>query len=101
MFDGDTLHDVRPQAPNRAKELIENLMIAANGVTARFLDARGFPSLRRVVKSPERWDRIRALAEQTGRQAAGRRRFAGARGVSRRGARQADPETLPGSLDHA
>jgi exoribonuclease-2 len=39
-------------------------MIAANGVTARFLDGRGFPSLRRVVKSPERWDRIRALAEQ-------------------------------------
>ena len=66
VFDGDTLHDVRPQAPNRAKSLIENLMIAANGVTARFLDARGFPSLRRVVKSPERWDRIRALAEQLG-----------------------------------
>ena len=42
------------------RQLIENLMVAANGVTARFLDARGFPSLRRVVKSPERWDRIRA-----------------------------------------
>ena len=41
-------------------------MIAANGVTARFLDKRNFPSLRRVVKSPERWDRIRALAEQHG-----------------------------------
>ena len=66
VFDGDTLHEVRPQAPNRAKALIANLMIAANGVTARFLDARGFPSLRRVVKSPERWVRIRALAEQLG-----------------------------------
>jgi VacB/RNase II family 3'-5' exoribonuclease len=66
VFDGDALHEVRPQAPNRAKALIANLMIAANGVTARFLDARGFPSLRRVVKSPERWDRIRALAEQLG-----------------------------------
>jgi VacB/RNase II family 3'-5' exoribonuclease len=66
VFDGDTLHEVRPQAPNRAKALIANLMIAANGVTARFLDARGFPSLRRVVKSPERWDRIRALADQLG-----------------------------------
>src|SRR6185436_7266613 len=43
VFDGDTLHEVRPQAPNRAKSLIANLMIAANGVTARFLDARGFP----------------------------------------------------------
>ena len=66
VFDGDIPHEVRPQAPNRAKSLIANLMIAANGVTARFLDARGFPSLRRVVKSPERWDRIRALAEQLG-----------------------------------
>jgi VacB/RNase II family 3'-5' exoribonuclease len=66
VFDGDTLREVRPQVTNRAKALIENLMIAANGVTARFLDARGFPSLRRVVKSPERWDRIRALAAQMG-----------------------------------
>ena len=66
VFDGDTLKEITPEAPNRAKSLIENLMIAANGVVARFLDARGFASLRRVVKSPERWDRIRALAAQTG-----------------------------------
>jgi exoribonuclease-2 len=66
VFDGDTLQEVRPGLPNRAKSLIENLMIAANGVVARFLDARGFPSLRRVVRSPERWDRIRALAALTG-----------------------------------
>jgi exoribonuclease-2 len=66
VFDGDTLSEVRAQRPNRAKSLIENLMIAANGVTARFLDAHGYPSLRRVVKSPERWDRIRAVAGQAG-----------------------------------
>jgi exoribonuclease-2 len=66
VFDGDTLHDVRPKQHNRAMELIANLMIAANGVTARFLDQRNFPSLRRVVKSPERWDRIRTLADQLG-----------------------------------
>jgi exoribonuclease-2 len=66
VFDGDTLRDVQAQRKNRAKALIENLMIAANGVTARFLDARGFPSLRRVVKSPERWERIRNLAEEMG-----------------------------------
>jgi exoribonuclease-2 len=66
VFDGDTLSEVRSQPANRAKELIENLMVAANGVTARFLDGRGFPSLRRVVRSPERWDRIRALAAETG-----------------------------------
>jgi len=66
VFDGDTLAEIRPQAPNRAKKLIENLMIAANGVVARFLDAHGFASLRRVVKSPERWDRIRTLAVEVG-----------------------------------
>jgi exoribonuclease-2 len=66
VFSGDTLHEVNPERPNRAKALIENFMVAANGVTAQFLDGRGFPSLRRVVRSPERWDRIRALAAQTG-----------------------------------
>ena len=53
-FDGDTLRDLRAEAPNRAKALIENLMVAANGVTARFLDAHGFPSIRRVVRTPTR-----------------------------------------------
>jgi VacB/RNase II family 3'-5' exoribonuclease len=94
VFDGDTLHEVRPQAPNRAKSLIANLMIAANGVTARFLDARGFPSLRRVVKSPERWDRIRALAEQLGeRLPEAADSLALAAFLDRRKA--ADPETFP------
>ncbi|HEV3140652.1 MAG TPA: RNB domain-containing ribonuclease [Vicinamibacterales bacterium] len=68
VFDGDQLSEVRAAAPNRAKALIENLMVAANGVTARFLEARGFPSLRRVVRSPERWDRIRDLAAQSSAQ---------------------------------
>jgi VacB/RNase II family 3'-5' exoribonuclease len=66
VFDGDTLRELRPEVTNRAKALIENLMVAANGVAARFLDARGFPSLRRVVKSPERWDRIRGVAQGLG-----------------------------------
>lgn len=68
VFDGDVLRDLQPTAPNRAKKLIENLMVAANGVTARFLERRDFPVLRRVVRSPERWDRIRALAAQLGDQ---------------------------------
>jgi exoribonuclease-2 len=66
VFDGDTLRELRPELANRAKSLIENLMVAANGVVARFLDANGFPSLRRVVKSPERWDRIRGVAQELG-----------------------------------
>ena len=66
VFDGGALRDVKAVAPNHATQLIENLMIAANGVVARFLDARGFPSLRRVVRSPERWDRIRGVAAEFG-----------------------------------
>jgi exoribonuclease-2 len=65
-FDGDRLRDLRPDLPNRAKALIENLMVAANGVCARFLDARGFPSIRRVLKTPERWDRIVEVAAEAG-----------------------------------
>ena len=41
-------------------------MVAANGIVARFLDRAGYPSIRRVVRAPERWDRIVALAAQTG-----------------------------------
>jgi exoribonuclease-2 len=37
-------------------------MVAANGVTARFLAAKKFPSLRRVVRTPAKWDRIAELA---------------------------------------
>jgi len=47
---------------DRAKELIEDLMIAANGVVARFLEARRSPVMRRIVRSPERWERIVDLA---------------------------------------
>src|SRR5205085_728125 len=49
---------------NRAKSIIENFMVAVNGVTARFLTERGFATIRRVVKSPERWSRIVDLAAQ-------------------------------------
>ena len=51
---------------SRARALIEDFMIAANGAMARFLDGRGVSSIRRVVKAPERWQRIVALAEQCG-----------------------------------
>jgi exoribonuclease-2 len=58
--------DVVGQEKNRATELIEDFMIAANEIVARTLEARGVASIRRVVKTPERWDRIVALARQTG-----------------------------------
>jgi VacB/RNase II family 3'-5' exoribonuclease len=66
VFQGDALFDLRPDEPNRAKQLIEDFMIAANGVTARYLSGKGSPSLRRVLRSPERWDRIVALAATFG-----------------------------------
>jgi exoribonuclease-2 len=51
---------------NRAKQLIEDLMIAANGATAKFLEQRGHSSIRRIVPKPRRWDRIVALARTFG-----------------------------------
>jgi len=66
VFVGDAISDVRAEHKNRAKELIEDFMIAANTVTARFLDARGVPSLRRVLRAPERWGRIVELAAEWG-----------------------------------
>ena len=66
VFTDGVLSDLVPEGRNRAKDLIEDFMIAANGVTARFLDGKGFPSLRRVLRSPERWAKIVLLAESLG-----------------------------------
>jgi VacB/RNase II family 3'-5' exoribonuclease len=66
VFDGELLADLKPDRNNRAKELIEDFMIAANGVTARYLSARGLPSLRRVLRTPQKWDRILTLARTLG-----------------------------------
>ena len=66
VFDHGVLTDLRPDEKNRAKELIEDFMIAANGVTARYLDRQGFPSLRRMLHTPKRWERIVELAAALG-----------------------------------
>jgi VacB/RNase II family 3'-5' exoribonuclease len=66
VFDGDTVSKLEVERENRAKELIEDFMVAANGVTARYLAAKGFPSIRRVVRTPKRWDRIVELAGKRG-----------------------------------
>lgn len=58
--------DLQQSKRNNARLLIEDFMIAANGATARFLAKSGFPSIRRVVRSPERWDRIERIAEELG-----------------------------------
>ncbi len=66
VFADGALADLLPDEKNRAKELIEDFMIAANGVTARYLEKKGLPSLRRVLHTPKRWDRIVALAAELG-----------------------------------
>lgn len=62
IFDGEQIRDLQLEGKNRAKELIEDCMIAANGVTARYLASRNFPSIRRIVRTPKRWERIVELA---------------------------------------
>jgi ribonuclease R len=64
VFDGDQIRALEIDEKNRAKEVIEDFMIAANGVTARFLSASKFPSIRRVVRIPKRWDRIVEIAAE-------------------------------------
>lgn len=66
LFDGDRIADIQQQPQNRARQLIEEFMIATNGCTARFLAAHGCASLRRVVRSPERWLRIVEVAQEHG-----------------------------------
>ncbi|MGB6476333.1 MAG: RNB domain-containing ribonuclease [Candidatus Sulfotelmatobacter sp.] len=60
----DQVIDVVHQEKNSATELIEDFMIAANGVVARMLEK--VSSLRRIVRTPERWDRIVQLAGAKG-----------------------------------
>lgn len=66
VFDGDQIRSLEIQQRDRAREIIEEIMIAANGVAARYLSAKKFPSIRRVVRDPKRWDRIVAIAQEHG-----------------------------------
>jgi VacB/RNase II family 3'-5' exoribonuclease len=58
--------DLVSQQKNRATSLIEEFMVAANGVMARFLEAAKVASIRRVVRVPKRWDRIVEIAKALG-----------------------------------
>ena len=66
IFDGDEIRDLEVEGKNRAKDIIEDFMIAANGVTARYLTSIKFPSIRRVVRTPKRWERIVEIALERG-----------------------------------
>lgn len=58
--------NIEAQPKNSATELIEDFMIAANGVVARTLQQKHIPAIRRIVKTPRRWDRIVQLAAGMG-----------------------------------
>jgi VacB/RNase II family 3'-5' exoribonuclease len=62
VFDGDQIRSLEIEEKNRAREIIEDFMVGANGVTARYLSSRKSPSLRRVVRVPKRWERIVEIA---------------------------------------
>ncbi len=94
IFDGEQLRDLAVDRKNSAKELVEDFMIAANGVTARYLAAKHFPSIRRVVRTPKRWDRIVVLAKANGGDLPGRPNAAALDAFLVK-ARVADPRHFP------
>jgi exoribonuclease-2 len=65
MLAGEAVEIAR-QSKNRATSLIEEFMVAANGVIARTFEDAGVASIRRIVRTPKRWDRIVELAEGLG-----------------------------------
>jgi exoribonuclease-2 len=58
--------DLKVIHKNRARDLIEDFMIASNVAIAKFLESKGRSGIRRVVREPERWDRIVELAARYG-----------------------------------
>ena len=66
LFKNYVISELREQPHNRARQLIEEFMVAANGCIARFLAAKGYACIRRVVRSPEKWQRIVKVAAQYG-----------------------------------
>ena len=66
VFDGDEIQYLEGVKKNRATALIEDFMIAANVSVARYLETRGLASIRRVVQTPKRWDRIVEIAQDLG-----------------------------------
>lgn len=66
VFEGSQVIDIRQQEQNFARQLIEEFMVATNGVTAGYLAGKRRSAIRRVVRSPERWARIAEVAAEYG-----------------------------------
>lgn len=94
VFDQSKVKTLKKVERNRAHELIENLMIAANTASARYANHKNIPSLRRVVRIPARWERIVEVAKTFGEtlpsdpDSKALEHFLAAR-------KKADPETFP------
>jgi exoribonuclease-2 len=93
MQDGQVV-DLQQDQRNNAKMLIEDFMIGANGVTAAFLERHRYSSIRRVVRSPERWDRIEMIAKDLGDQLPSEPDSRALEGFLQR-RRKADPTRFP------
>jgi len=63
---GGKVIDIKVTQRNRARDIIENFMVAANGAMARYLEAKRVPAIRRVVRTPKKWPRIVQLAAEIG-----------------------------------
>jgi exoribonuclease-2 len=66
LMQGDQPTGIARLEKNRATSLIEEFMVAANGVIARTFQDAGVASIRRIVRIPKRWDRIVELAQGLG-----------------------------------
>ena len=62
IFEDNKLQFIESEKNTSSKDMIEDFMIAVNGVSARYLASKNFPSIRRVVRTPKRWNRIVELA---------------------------------------
>src|SRR5581483_10591186 len=66
VVDDGEVKDLVVSQHNKAEDIIESFMVAANVAMAQFLKEKGSLAIRRVVKTPKRWDRIQAIALQFG-----------------------------------
>jgi exoribonuclease II len=94
LVDDSGVRELTTERPNRAKKLIENFMVASNGAVVKFLSARGVPSIRRIVREPERWARIVDIASQHGGSLPPRPDPVALQAFLR-ARRQAEPDTFP------
>ena len=66
VMENGVVKDLAVRRHNVAEDIIESFMVAANVAMAQYLKEKRSPSIRRVVRTPRRWDRIQAIAAQFG-----------------------------------